>query len=47
MKDKLENLGLVESKDAAAIQGAQGIAANEDISSSGFKPMTSSNCHGF
>lgn len=45
MKEKLEDMGTVESADAKAMQGG-GIAANE-APIDGFKPMTDSACHGF
>ena len=45
MKDKLEDMGEVESADAKAMRGG-GIAANEGPAD-GFKPMTDSACHGF
>ena len=45
MKDKLEDMGEVESADAIAMQGG-GIASNE-APSGGFKPITDANCHGF
>lgn len=45
MKEKLEDMGEVESADAVAMQGG-GIASSE-VPNGGFKPMTDANCHGF
>ena len=45
MKEKLQDMGEVESADAKALSGG-GIASGEDMSG-GFKPMTESACHGF
>lgn len=46
MKEKLEDMGEVESTDAKTLQGG-GIADNEEIGTGGFKPMPDSSCHGF
>lgn len=45
MKDKLEDMGTVESADAVAMQS--GGIADSEAPSEGFKPMTEANCHGF